>query len=239
MGRKATAKVEPAPLSCKSVKPITINQNKAYKEFHKGYNLILRGFPGTGKTFIGMHMALSAVMALEPKHQQVIIVRSVVPTREIGYLPGSLKEKVSVYEDPYREVCTELFGKATAYEELKARKLLSFMTTSYLRGLTWNNSIIIVDEMQNLSYDELRTVITRVGDNTRIIFSGDYLQSDLERQRDREGLKHFLNIVTEISSFATVDFQSDDIVRNELVKEFIIQEMYYRDAASNTTIQTS
>lgn len=234
MGRKAIT-VTPSPLSCKHIKPITINQHTAYKEFHKGYNLVLHGVAGTGKTYISMHMSLSAVLAENSKHSQVIIVRSVVPTREIGYLPGSLKEKISVYEDPYRDICEDLFGKATAYEELKARKLLSFTTTSYLRGLTWKNAIVVVDEMQNLNYDELRTVITRIGDNTRVIFSGDYRQSDFERHREKEGVRHFQKILESIESFANVEFGINDIVRNALVKEFIIQECRYQDAG-NTII---
>jgi len=230
MGRKKAVSVMPSPLSCVHVKAKTINQHKAYKEFHKGYNLILHGVPGTGKTFISMHMALTVVLAEEPKQQQVVIIRSAVPSREIGYLPGSLKEKISAYEDPYRDICTDLFEKGTAYEELKARKQLVFATTSYLRGVTFKDSIIIVDEMQNLNYEELRTVITRVGDNSRLIFSGDYRQSDFERYKDREGLGHFLNIIDTMESFAKIEFDHNDIVRNGLVKDFIIRESQYQDA---------
>lgn len=228
MGRKPVTVVS-APLLCKTVKPITINQNKAYKEFHKGYNLVLHGVAGTGKTYISMHMALSAVLTAEPTYSQVVIVRSVVPTREVGYLPGSLKEKISVYEDPYKDICTDLFEKASSYEELKARRMLTFATTSYLRGLTFKDSIIIVDEMQNLTYDELRTVITRVGNNARLIFCGDYRQSDFERYKDRQGLGHFINILGMIDSFAKIEFGHDDIVRSGLVKDFIISESRYQD----------
>jgi len=235
MGRKAVVAVI-APLSCKNVKPITINQNRAYKEFHKGYNLILHGVAGTGKTYISIHMALCAVLAQDSKHEQVIIIRSVVPTREIGFLPGTLKEKISVYEDPYREICADLFEKGTAYEELKSRKKIVFATTSYLRGLTFKNSIIVVDEMQNLTYDELRTVITRTGDNSRLIFSGDYRQSDLERSRDRQGLHHFLNVLDDMECFAKIEFGNGDIVRNALVKDFIISEGKYKDAGNEIQI---
>lgn len=237
MGRKIVH-VTPSLLSCRHVKPITINQNKAYKAFYQGYNLILHGVAGTGKTFISMHMALNAVLTEGCKQNQVIIVRSAVPTREIGYLPGSLKEKISAYEDPYKDVCDDLFGKMTAYEELKSRKLLSFTTTSYLRGLTWKNAIVVVDEIQNLNYEELRTVITRVGDNTRIIFSGDYRQSDLERYKERQGLGHFLSILEAMDCFAKVEFGADDIVRNALVKDFIIQECRYQDAGHSIQVSS-
>lgn len=235
MGRKPTAVVV-APLLCRSIKPITINQNKAYKEFHKGYNLILHGVAGTGKTFISMHMALNVVLSPDPQQEQVVVLRSVVPTREIGYLPGTLKEKISVYEDPYREICNDMFERGSAYEELKSRKKLVFATTSYLRGITFKNSIIVVDEMQNLNYEELRTVITRVGDNSRIIFSGDYRQTDFERHRDKQGLKHFLNILDNMESFSKIEFGHGDIVRNDLVKDFIIKECEYEDAGHTIQI---
>lgn len=236
MARKAV--VVATPLSCylKPVKPITTNQHKACKAFHQGDNLVLHGVAGTGKTYISLHLALSAVLAHDAEQEQVIVIRSVVPTREIGYLPGSLKEKISVYEDPYKDICNELMGRATAYEELKSRKHLTFATTSYLRGLTFKNAIIVVDEMQNCNYEELRTIITRVGDNTRIIFSGDYRQSDLERYKDRQGLSHFLNILDNMNAFAKIEFGNDDIVRNELVKEFIIEEGHYQDAGHAITI---
>jgi phosphate starvation-inducible PhoH-like protein len=231
MGRKASVAVA-APLSCslKSVKPITINQNKAYKAFHTGYNLILHGVAGTGKTYISMHMALNAVLSYNSPFSQVLVIRSVVPTREIGYLPGSLKEKISVYEDPYRDICNDLTQNPHGYEQLKMLKQLSFATTSYLRGLTFKNTVIVVDEMQNLNYEELRTVITRVGENTRLIFSGDYRQSDFERYKDRQGLGHFISVLDNMNSFAKVEFDYNDIVRNDLVKEFIIQEGKYQDA---------
>lgn len=236
MARKAV--VVATPLSCylKPVKPITVNQHKACKSFHQGENLVLHGVAGTGKTYISIHLALHAVLTGDSKYEQVLIIRSVVPTREIGYLPGSLKEKVSVYEDPYRDICNELMGRATGYEELKSRKHVNFATTSYLRGLTFKNTIIVVDEMQNLNYEELRTVITRVGDNSRLIFSGDYRQSDLERYKDRQGLSHFLNILDNMQSFAKVEFGNDDIVRNDLVKEFIIEEGRYQDAGHAITV---
>ena len=233
MGRKAKATVSVTPpLSCqlKPIKPITINQHKAYKAFRSNYNLVLHGVAGTGKTFISMHMALNAVLALDSTYEQVLVIRSVVPTREIGYLPGTLKEKISVYEDPYRDICNELLQRKTGYEELKSLKYVNFATTSYLRGMTFRNTIIVVDEMQNLNYEELRTVITRVGENTRLIFSGDYRQSDFERYKDRQGLGHFIDILDNMNSFAKVEFDYNDIVRNDLVKEFIIQEGKYQDA---------
>jgi predicted ribonuclease YlaK len=232
MGKRKAAAIVIPPLSCqlKFIKPITVNQHKAYKAFHSGYNLVLHGVAGTGKTYISLHMALNAVLSSGSLYEQVLVIRSVVPTREIGYLPGSLKEKISVYEDPYRDICNELMQRPTGYEELKMQKRLSFATTSYLRGLTFKNTIIVVDEMQNLNFEELRTVITRVGENTRLIFSGDYRQSDFERFKDRQGLGNFISILDDMSSFAKVEFDYNDIVRNDLVKEYIIAEGRYQDA---------
>jgi len=234
MGRKVKATAVVQPLSCnlKSIKPITINQNSAFKAYHSGYNLILHGVAGTGKTYVSLFLALNSVLSLAATHEQVLVIRSVVPTREVGYLPGSLKEKISVYEDPYRDICNDLLQFGTAYEELKARKQLAFATTSYLRGLTFKNTVIVVDEMQNLSYEELRTVITRVGDGSRLIFAGDCRQSDLERSREREGLGRFISVLDNMESFARIEFGYDDIVRNDLVKDFIIQEGRYQECLS-------
>ena len=238
MARRKAATIVTPPLSCqlKSVKPITVNQHKAYKAFNSGYHLVLHGVAGTGKTFISLHMALNAVLTPGSTYTQVLVIRSVVPTREIGYLPGSLKEKISVYEDPYRDICNDLMQRPTGYEELKLRKHLNFATTSYLRGLTFRDTIIVVDEMQNLNFEELRTVITRVGENTRLIFSGDYRQSDFERHKDRQGLGHFINILDDMGSFAKVEFDYSDIVRNDLVKEYIIAEGRYQDAGHSLQI---
>jgi phosphate starvation-inducible PhoH-like protein len=177
-------------------------------------------------------LALRQVLKKDSEYQQVILIRSIVPSREIGYLPGSLKEKIGVYEDPYRYICNQLLGRGDGYEILKSKLQISFQTTSYLRGMTFENSIVLVDEIQNLSYGELSTVVTRVGTNCRLIFCGDTKQSDLWRPEDRQGIHHFLSILSRMESVEKVEFNVSDVVRSGFVKEFLqAQEDYRKDHA--------
>ena len=141
----------------------------------------------------------------------------------MGFLPGSIKEKTRIFEEPYKEICDDLFGRGDGYDILKMKKLLDFTTTSYLRGLTFNNSIVIVDEIQNMSFQEIDTIMTRIGNNGRIIFCGDYRQSDLHKY-EKEGIKNFMKIADKISAFKHIEFQKEDIVRSALVKEYLIQK---------------
>ncbi len=213
----------------KRIRPKTIHQNEVFKSFHLGNHLCLHGVAGTGKTFISFYLALDAILSHDSKFEKLLIIRSVVPTREIGYLPGNLKEKIEVYEAPYKDMAIELFEDKHGYDYLKSIKKLEFQTTSHLRGLTFNNAIILVDETQNLNYHELSTTITRVGTNCRIIYSGDTSQSDL-RSYEKDGIQHFLNILRNMPSFHTIEFGCDDIVRGELVKEFLLEEnLYYKE----------
>ena len=143
----------------------------------------------------------------------------------MGYLPGNQKEKSKVYEAPYANICSELFGRGDAYEVLKGRGLIDFITTSFVRGITLNNTTVIVDECQNLSFHELDSIITRLGDNSRIIFCGDFRQSDLIRDEERKGVLTFMQILSKMRGFASVEFEEDDIVRSKLVKEYIISKV--------------
>ena len=174
---------------------ITQNQKIAYDSWDEGDHLVLCGSAGTGKTFIGMYLALADVLDKSYEQDKLVIVRSVVPTREMGYLPGSIEEKVDAYTAPYRAIATELFNEKLAYDMLETQGAISFMSTSFIRGQTIDNAIILVDEMQNLTYHELDSIITRVGRNTRIIFSGDYYQSDLNKETDKNGILDFMNIM--------------------------------------------
>lgn len=213
----------------KRIRPKTIRQNEVFKSFQQGWNLCLHGVAGTGKTFISLYMALEALLAQDSKFEKVIIIRSVVPTREIGYLPGNLKEKIEIYETPYRDIAAELFDHKQDYDYLKSIKKLEFQTTSHLRGQTFHNAIILVDEIQNLSYHELSTTITRIGENCRLLYCGDTSQSDL-REYERGGVKHFLNIVHRMHSFASFEFSIEDIQRGPLVREFLEEEIaYYKE----------
>lgn len=208
------------PMQLRQINPLTAGQAKTFSSFDGEKHLILHGVAGTGKTFISLYLALRAVLNGEaPK--PVVIIRSVVPTRDIGFLPGTQKEKSAVYEEPYVAICNELFGRTTAYDTLKRDGAIQFSTTSFLRGLTFRDNIVIVDECQNMTFHELDSVITRMGTGCRIIFCGDFRQSDLWRNDEREGLHRFMAVINHMRSFARVEFTKDDIVRSALVKEYI------------------
>ena len=203
-------------------KPITHNQEKTYKSYKEGHHLLLHGIAGTGKTFLSMYLALEEVLDPSSIYEDVFIVRSVVSTRDIGFLPGDEQEKVSIYEAPYRSICRELFGIRDAYDALKQQQNVKFMSTSFIRGITINNSIVIVDECQNLNFHELDSIITRIGKNSKIIFCGDYTQTDLTRENDKRGIINFMKILKEIKEFETVEFTIDDIVRSDFLKSYIV-----------------
>ena len=208
---------------------ITQNQKIAYDSWDDGDHLVLCGSAGTGKTFIGMYLALADVLDKSYEQDKLVIVRSVVPTREMGYLPGSIEEKVDAYTAPYRAIATELFNEKQAYDMLETQGAISFMSTSFIRGQTIDDAIILVDEMQNLTYHELDSIITRVGRNTRIIFSGDYYQSDLNKETDKNGILDFMNIMEVMNNFTTVEFGWADIVRSDFVRDYIMtKEMVER-----------
>jgi len=202
--------------------PITENQRTAYDAWDEGDHLVLCGSAGTGKTFVGMYLALQDVLDKSYPQEKLIIVRSVVPTREMGYLPGSIEEKVDAYTAPYRAAATELFNETGAYDVLEKQGVINFMSTSFIRGVTLDECIILVDEMQNLTYHELDSIITRVGRNSRIIFSGDYYQSDLIKESDKKGILDFMNIMEMMNNFTTVEFGWPDIVRSDFVRDYIM-----------------
>lgn len=207
----------------KHISPLTPNQQKTFSSYENGLNLMLHGFAGTGKSYISLYLALDEILNGSTLYDKVIIVRSVVPSRDVGFLPGSIKEKIKVYEEPYREICADLFGRGDAYEILKLRNAIEFTTTSFLRGVTFNNAIVIVDELQNMTFGELDTVMTRMGDQSKIIFCGDFRQTDLVRDSEKSGLQHFINITKRMSRFDYIEFEKNDIVRSGLVKDYIIK----------------
>lgn len=200
------------------------NQQKFFDMYKRGgYFMFCLGAPGTGKTFLSMYRSIEEVLSKDNPFKQVVIVRSIVPTREIGFLPGSLEEKQEIYELPYQEICTTLFGRKDAWERLKEQGYARFLSTTAIRGISIDDSIIIVEECQNFTFHELSTILTRVGYRSKIIFCGDRFQTDLGKNKnDQSGLKQFLDISRTISSYEEVVFTSNDIVRSSLVRDFII-----------------
>jgi phosphate starvation-inducible protein PhoH len=210
--------------SLKEFSPLTESHKEVFRNFDNDEHLVLHGLAGTGKSFISLYLALRQVLTGSSDFNKIVIVRSVVPTREVGFLPGSVKEKIKVYEQPYETICTELFGRADAYNILKTKNYVEFMSTSFIRGITLDNCIVIVDEVQNMLFGELDSVITRIGKNSKLILCGDFRQSDLQKDIDRKGLLDILKILKAMDYFKYVEFSERDIVRSDFVKQYIIQK---------------
>ena len=206
------------------VKPLTENQQHTFDAFLEGYNLILSGNAGTGKSFLALYLALKSLLL--KKYDKIIIFRSTVPTRNQGFLKGDLSEKQEPFENTYRAIFSELLPTVpNPYDALKKEKTLEFMSTSFVRGLTLNNCLVVVDEFQNLNFHELSSVITRIGENSRIIFSGDYLQSDFRYEDEKSGVLTFLKILANMpEDFKRIGFQIEDVVRSGLVKRYLLSE---------------
>lgn len=205
------------------IRPLTVNQQNVWESYEAGQNLMLHGYAGTGKTFLSTYLALKEVLESDI-YKKVVIIRSVVPSRDMGFLPGTEKQKAEVYEQPYQEICDDLFGRGDGYRILKIKGLVEFTTTSFLRGMTFNDSIIIVDECENMTFSEIDTVMTRIGNNSKIIFSGDYRQTDLHKPHEKTGIRELMAITRRMESFDHIEFTIEDIVRSGVVKEYIINK---------------
>ena len=213
------------------IEPITDNQKKLFDSYTEGKHLVAYGTAGTGKTFISLYNALADVLDESTPYERIYLVRSLVSTREIGFLPGDHEDKADIYQIPYKNMVKYMFQMPSdadfemLYGNLKAQESIKFWSTSFIRGTTLDNAIVIVDEFQNLNFHELDSIITRVGENSRIIFCGDASQSDLVKTNDRNGIHDFLNILRKMPSFDIIEFGIDDIVRSGLVKEYIIAKL--------------
>lgn len=211
------------------IRPLTENQRKFFDYYKKSRIMLLHGVAGTGKSFIALYKALEEVLDHGNPYKQVVIVRSAVPSREIGHLPGDEKEKTEVYQLPYVDICQNLFNRHDAFQRLSEQGTVKFLITSFVRGITLDNSIIIVDEAQNMTDMELNSIITRVGENSKIIFCGDFRQTDLYKKTDMSGLKKFMVIADMMPSFKTIEFDVRDIVRSDIVKEYILARLNYEE----------
>ena len=213
------------------VNPITENQQLFFDEWGKGKNLFAYGAAGTGKTFIALYLALQDVMNEETPYDKVYIVRSLVSTREIGFLPGTHEDKSELYQVPYKNMVRNMFQMPDQmsfdmlYDNLKNQETISFWSTSFLRGTTLDDAIVIVDESQNLNFHELDSIITRVGQDSKIVFCGDINQSDLQRTNERNGILDFQRILEGMDEFSSIEFGIGDIVRSGLVKSYLISKM--------------
>ena len=224
-GKLEESKASKLNFELKHINPLTDNQKLTFEAYDAGKNLLLHGIAGTGKSFISTYLAMKQILADDPRYKRLVIVRSVVPTRDMGFLPGNNREKTKVYEAPYYAIFDELFGRGDAYEYLKQRGFVEFISTSFIRGVTLNDCIIVVDEMQNMDWGELSSIITRIGKNCRVMFCGDFRQSDFRfKERDsRNDVMKFMEVIkTMKNDFDFIEFNADDIVRSKIVKNFII-----------------
>jgi len=213
------------------IDPLTDNQKKLFESYANQKHLVAYGCAGTGKTFITLYNALNEVLNEKSPYEKVYIVRSLVATREIGFLPGTYEDKSDIYQIPYKNMVKYMFQMPSdaefemLYGNLKSQETIKFWSTSFLRGTTLDNSIVIVDEFQNCTSHELDSIITRIGENSKIMFCGDATQSDLVKTNDRNGIIDFMSILRKMPSFDIIEFGVDDIVRSGLVKEYIIAKM--------------
>ncbi len=210
------------------IEPLNDNQKRLFDSYKKSKNIIAYGCAGTGKTFITLYNAMKDVLGDNNLYEKIYLVRSLVSTREIGFLPGDHEDKADIYQIPYKNMVKYMFQMPSdadfemLYGNLKSQDTIKFWSTSFIRGTTLDNAIVIVDEFQNLNFHELDSIITRVGENTKIIFCGDASQSDLVKTNDRNGIVDFMNILRKMNSFDIIEFGIDDIVRSGLVKEYLI-----------------
>ena len=215
----------------RSVEPLTESQKELFRCYQNNQNLVAYGCAGTGKTFITLYNALKDVMDMKSPYEKIYIVRSLVATREIGFLPGDHEDKSSLYQIPYKNMVKYMFEMPTEadfemlYGNLKTQGTISFWSTSFLRGTTLDKAIVIVDEFQNLNFHELDSIMTRVGQNSKIMFCGDATQTDLIKTNDRNGVIDFMNILRIMSSIDIIEFSIEDIVRSGLVKEYLLAKM--------------
>ena len=213
------------------IDPLTENQKRLFESYAAQKHLVAYGCAGTGKTFITLYNALRDVLDERTPYERIYLVRSLVATREIGFLPGSYDDKADIYQIPYKNMVKYMFQMPSdadfemLYGNLKQQETIKFWSTSFLRGTTLDNSIVIVDEFQNLNFHELDSIITRVGENTKICFCGDATQSDLQKTNERNGIVDFMTVLRKMPSFDIIEFGVDDIVRSGLVKEYIIAKM--------------
>jgi phosphate starvation-inducible protein PhoH len=230
--RKSSEQTLDQSFRLKKIAPMTDTQSDVFDAYYENFNLFLFGCAGTGKTYISLYLALKEVLNPNSPYRKVYVVRSSVPSRDMGFMPGKLQDKMAVYEAPYISMLNDLFGRGDAYQIAVQKGVFEMISTSFLRGVTFENCIIIADEIQNCAFQELDTFITRVGNNTKVIMCGDIEQCDLFRNKyDTSGLPQFMKILNRMNCFEFVEFRAEDIVRSGLVKEYIHQKRMLNNSA--------
>jgi len=218
----------------KTIQPLTDSQKKFFDSYRRGdYFITLHGVAGTGKSFIALYKALEEVLDKNNPFSKIIIVRSAVQSRDMGHLPGDIQTKMDIYQQPYKQICETLFGRRDAWDRLVEQRYIEFVSTSFIRGMSFDDAIIIVDECQNMNWGEISTVMTRIGYRSKIIWCGDYRQNDLTKSKnDVSGVKKFLEVASSMECHTKIEFSIDDIVRSSLVRDWIKAEMNYEEKCS-------
>ena len=216
------------------VKPITPLHEDTFRAFFESdyKSLAITGQAGTGKTLIGTYLALNELLRKDSPIDTFIIVRSIVQTRDMGFLPGDLDEKMEPYEAPYRDIFHKIFERPTAYNHMKNSKnggAVVFVPTSFVRGVTWDNSIILLDETQNMTMHEIDSVLTRVGENSRVIMVGDREgQDDLKSKREVSGFDRAFEIAKTMGEFSTFEYGDAECVRSGFVRSWGIAKRQFQ-----------
>mgnify|MGYP003344878496 CR=1 FL=1 len=225
----------------KTFDPLTENQKRFFEAYKRGdYFIALHGVAGTGKTFIALYKAIEEVLDKTNPFEKIIIVRSAVQSREIGHLPGDVSEKMEIYQQPYRQICETLFDRKDAWDRLEEQGHVTFISTSFIRGMSFDDAIIIVDEMQNMTFEEIDTVMTRVGYRSKIIWCGDYRQTDLNKKKnDVSGILKFFDIAHHMKAFTRFEFMPNDIVRSSLVKDYILAKLKFEDISEDKNVNNA
>ena len=219
--KTASAEAKSQHFSLRTIKPLTENQERSFEAYEAGNHLVLSGSAGSGKSFLAMYMGLKDLLADGSHYNKIVIIRSAVPSRDIGFVPGTLEEKAKIYQEPYMNIVNELIGRGDSWHFLLHKEIIEFQTTSFLRGLTFRDCIIVFDEFQSATFHEIDTVLTRIGENCRFILCGDYNQNDLNNKKEKTGFGDAINILEKIDDVVHIKFGIEDIVRSGFVKEYI------------------
>lgn len=219
--RTASAEAKAQHFSIKRVRPLTENQERTFEAYDAGNHLVLSGSAGSGKSFLAMYLGLKELLEDNSHYNRIIIIRSAVPSRDLGFVPGTLEEKAKIYQEPYQNIVNELIGRGDAWHFLMNKEIIEFQTTSFLRGLTFRDCIIIFDEFQSATFHEADTVLTRIGENCRFILCGDYNQNDLNLKKEKSGFADIINILDRMEGVHHIKFGLEDIVRSGFVREYL------------------
>jgi phosphate starvation-inducible PhoH-like protein len=219
--KTAAAQAQSQHFGLRTIEALTENQRKTFEEFEKGNNIVLSGSAGTGKSFLALYLSLKDLLVSNSYYDRIIIIRSAVPSRDLGFVPGTLEEKSKIYQEPYMNIVNELIGRGDAWHFLLNKEIIQFQTTSFLRGLTFRNCIIVFDEFQSATFHEIDSVLTRVGENCRFFLCGDCNQNDLNIKKEKSGFHDALSILEKLENTSHIRFQLEDIVRSGFVKNYL------------------